>query len=166
MSVGQGFSPAYRKFKKRIRLKQFNYMGTYRYFVTLCAYNKESVFNDDSLVLVLLSLLREKAGIFRFGVWAYCFMPDHLHLLVEGFDDDSDFRKFISSFKQYSGFIYKKRCGLRLWQTNYYEHVLRREENTNTVAKYIFNNPVRKGMVEDYKKYALLGSFEFDVLQT
>jgi hypothetical protein len=28
-----------------------------------------------------------------------------------------------------------------------------------------FGNPVRKGLAEDYKKYKLLGSFEFDILQ-
>ena len=52
-----------------------------------------------------------------------------------------------------------------LWQINYYEHVLRKAEDTKGVAYYIFNNPVRKGLVEDFKDYAFLGSFEFDVMQ-
>jgi putative transposase len=157
--AGQGFSPADTKFKKRIRLKEFSYKGTHRYFVTLCTYNKANIFCDDFLASCLLDSLRKKSGTFRFRVWAYCFMPDHLHVLVEGNDDASDFRKFISSFKQDTGFSYKKKFGLRLWQTNYYEHVLRHEECTNAVANYIFNNPVRKGYVEDYRQYALLGSF-------
>ncbi|MBE0434046.1 transposase, partial [candidate division WOR-3 bacterium] len=175
LDVGQGFpdplfpttgSPANTEYKKRIRLKEFSYKGPHRYFVTLCTYNKENVFYGKYSVSCLLDSLRAKSRTFRFKVWAYCFMPDHLHLLVEGSDDSSNFRKFISSFKQDTGFSYKKRSGLRLWQTNYYEHVLRNEEYTDAVAKYIFNNPVRKGLVEDYRKYALLGSFEFDVSQT
>jgi putative transposase len=164
--VGQGFSPANRKFKKRTRLPDFSYKGTYRYFVTLCANNKRSVFNNVSVVSYILDLLKENAKIFGFRVWAYCFMPDHLHLLVEGENERSDFRKFISSFKQSSSFGCKEKYGLRPWQINYYEHVLRREEDTNTVANYIFNNPVRRGIVEDYREYAQLGSFEFDVTQT
>ncbi|UJS17719.1 MAG: hypothetical protein L3J17_01345 [Candidatus Jettenia sp.] len=52
---------------------------------------------------------------------------------------------------------------MRLWQINYYEHILRSDEDTRSVAYYIFNNPVRKGLVTDFKQYRFLGSFEFDI---
>lgn len=110
-----------------------------------------------------MEILCEKSKTFGFKVWAYCFMPDHLHLLIEGKDDDSDMKRFISTFKQFTGFSYKKKTGLPLWQINFYEHVLRREEDTMNVARYIFNNPVRKELVEDFRKYKFLGSFEFDL---
>jgi hypothetical protein len=41
--------------------------------------------------------------------------------------------------------------------------VLRREEDTTNVARYILDNPVRKGLVDGFKKYKSLGSFEFDL---
>jgi len=91
-------------------------------------------------------------------------MPDHLHLLIEGKDNSSDKRGFISSYKQSTSFYYKKKTGLSLWQVNYYEHVLRRGEDTTNVARYIFNNPVRKGLVDNFKKYKSLGFFGFDLL--
>jgi hypothetical protein len=50
----------------------------------------------------------------------------------------------------------------KLWQPSYYDHVLRREENLLETVKYIFNNPVRKKIVEHYKEYQLSGSFELD----
>ncbi|NOR17170.1 hypothetical protein GQ543_05615 [candidate division WOR-3 bacterium] len=171
-SVGQGFSLAdmnnkvSNRYKKRIRLKNFNYKGIYRYFITLCTFQKRKIFNDNSSVTWLIDVLREKSKLFIFKVWAYCFMPNHLHLLLEGEDYSSDMKKFISSFKQHTGYYYKKKMGGRLWQVNFYEHVLRKEEETISIAYYIFNNPVRKGLVNDYKKYEFLGSFEFDVLQT
>jgi putative transposase len=169
-SVGQGFSLANRKlqtnYKKRIRLKNFDYKGCYRYFVTLCTSRKQNIFCKGSSVFWLTNVLRRQSKSFKFKVWAYCFMPNHLHVLIEGKDDNSDMKKFISSFKQYTGFHYKNKFGERLWQINFYEHVLRREEDTIGVAHYIFNNPVRKGLVDDYKKYKYLGSFEFNVLQT
>jgi putative transposase len=150
--------------KKRVRLKGFDYRGFFRYFVTICTYNKEWVFKNDLLLVDWLTdILREKSSSFRFKVWAYCFMPDHLHLLIEGKDSNSDMRKFISSYKQSTGFSYKKKTGLPLWQISYYEHVLRKEEDTMNVARYIFNNPVRKELVDDFRKYKSLGSFEFDL---
>ncbi len=86
-------------------------------------------------------------------------------MLIEGEHEDSDMRRFVSAYKQQAGFYYKKKTGSPLWQINYHEHVLRKEEDTKGVARYIFNNPVRKGLVEDFKDYKFLGSFEFDVME-
>lgn len=151
-------------YKKRTRLKKFDYKGLYRYFITICTFNKEQIFKDNpSMVTWLVDILRKQSRTFRFKIWAYCFMPDHLHLLLEGGDVNSDLKKFISSYKQLSSFYYKKRVGKQLWQINYYDHVLRREEDNMNVAYYIFNNPVRKGIVDDFKQYKFIGSFEFDM---
>ena len=151
-------------YKKRTRLKKFDYKGLYRYFITICTFNKERIFKDNpSMVTWLVDILRKQSRTFRFKIWAYCFMPDHLHLLLEGGDVNSDLKKFISSYKQLSSFYYKKRVGKQLWQINYYDHVLRREEDNMNVAYYIFNNPVRKGIVDDFKQYKFIGSFEFDM---
>ncbi len=154
------------KYKKRIRLKYFEYKGCYRYFVTICTYDKKAVFTDKSVVVTLLDVLSTQSKAYGFKIWAYCFMPDHLHLLIEGEESDSDMKKFISSYKQQTGYYYKKENGSRLWQINYYEHVLRSVEDTKTVADYIFANPVRKGIVEDFIQYEFLGSFEFDINET
>ncbi len=51
----------------------------------------------------------------EFDVIAYCFMPDHLHLLVEGKSDRSDGKPFIARAKQYSGYymlrVTPRSCG-------------------------------------------------------
>ncbi len=151
------------KLKKRIRLRDFDYEGYYRYFVTICTYNKNSIFTQKDLTDSILEDLKKISQKRNFSIWAYCFMPDHLHLLVEGKKDNSDFKKFISEFKQTSGFNYSKRFKDKLWQINYYEHILRREEDTKKVAHYIFDNPVRKSLVKDFKEYCFQGSFVFEL---
>jgi REP element-mobilizing transposase RayT len=50
----------------------------------------------------------------------------------------------------------------KLWQPSFYDHVLRKDEDLLETAKYIFNNPVRKKIVEHYQDYQLSGSFELD----
>ena len=171
-TVGQGFSLAKNRtmknlvsYKKRIRLKNYDYSGCNRYFITICTYNKKPIFGDNSLVTWLISSLKEKSESFGFKIWTYCFMPDHLHLLIEGKELDSDMKQFISSYKQHTGFYYKKKTGQSLWQINFYEHVLRKEEDTINIAEYIMNNPVRKGLVDNYSEYNQIGSFEFDIKQ-
>jgi len=41
----------------------------------------------------------------------------------------------------------------RLWQRGFYDHALRKEEDVQKVAEYIVNNPVRMGLVEDWRNY-------------
>jgi putative transposase len=89
-------------------------------------------------------------------------MPDHLHLLLAG-EENSSLKDFMKIFKQRSGFYFKQRYNAPLWQPSYYDHVSRKEESLEEVARYIFENPVRKGLVDDWREYPLLGSMVFDL---
>ena len=146
------------KFAKRIRLKGFSYKGTYAYFITIACHGKQVYFIDGELVARTVDVLQTAAEQTGFDIWAYCFMPDHLHLLVEGKYEDADMRRFVSLFKQKSAYSCGKGRGRKLWQQNYYEHVLREEEDILGVVRYIFENPVRKEIVRDYAIYPYLGS--------
>lgn len=154
-----------KSFSKRPRLSGFDYRGCHWYFITICTDRKRGLFTDGSLVRWLTAKLREKSESFKFKIWAYCFMPDHLHLLVEGSCPGADMRKFVSSFKQLTGYQFWKSRKAALWQPSYYDHVLRNEEDALEVARYILNNPVRKGLVKDFLDYEFTGSFEFDIGQ-
>ena len=46
----------------------------------------------------------------------------------------------------------------RLWQVSFYEHALREEDSLRRVAGYIWENPVRAGLVEDPLVYGWSGS--------
>jgi putative transposase len=151
------------KFQKRIRLKDFSYKGFWRYFVTISTNFGKRYFENKECVQYCTDILRSISEIHKFSVLAYCFMPDHLHLLIEGKEEDSDFKKFISLFKQKTNFHFKKVKGDLLWQENYYEHVLRKEEDTLEIVKYILNNSVRKGLVTDFKNYPSISSFVYDL---
>jgi len=37
------------------------------------------------------------------------------------------------------------------------------EESVIETVRYIFNNPVRKGLVKEFKEYPFLGSMVFDI---
>jgi putative transposase len=93
-----------------------------------------------------------------FDVIAYCFMPDHIHLLLEGTHPTADFREFVRIFKQRSSYEWKRTYGTMLWQRSYFEHVLRDDEDTISVARYVLENPVRAGLVSYVEDYPYLGS--------
>ncbi|MGO8991431.1 MAG: REP-associated tyrosine transposase [bacterium] len=140
-------------FPKRPRLKDFDYLGTYSYFITILTKNHGSHFKEVEVVRTLTDILLEEARSEKFNILACCFMPDHFHLLVIGQDDRSDARKFVRLFKQKSGYWFKKNYNKNLWHVSYYDHILRKEESIESVALYILENPVRKGLVSDYRGY-------------
>lgn len=145
-------------FPKRTRLKTFDYLGAHRYFLTFCTADRHHVFEDAGFVeLVLMQFLRAAASL-GFSIVAYCFMPDHVHLLVEGLSPDSDLRRFAKDAKQYSGFEYKQKKAKALWQPSYYENVLREDDDAWSVARYIIENPLRARLVERVDEYPFLGS--------
>ena len=89
-------------------------------------------------------------------------MPDHLHLLVEGDTEASDCRRFIARSKQYSGYYFAQLYGLRLWQRYGFERVLREDEPTSVVARYILENPVRAGLSSRVSEYPFVGSLKYE----
>lgn len=151
------------KHPKRPRIGYFSYKGYYSYFITICTDSKKHVFVSGTVVDLVLSLLKEISSQFNFHVYTYCFMPDHLHILIVAEDENADLKSFLKMFKQKSGYYYKKEYGQKLWQPSFYDHVLRKKESLNKIAEYILLNPIRKGLVEDYKDYPYLGSLMFDM---
>jgi putative transposase len=155
------------KYKPNPRLKDFDYCGCYRYFITICTNNKKNVFvRNDNLVNKIVEFLEQTGMKLFFTVWVYCFMPDHLHILVEGNNERSDLKKFVKDFKQRTSYWYKNEVsntGNKLWQHGYYEHILRKEEDTDNIIKYILNNPVRKGLEMNALDYDYSGSLVIDV---
>jgi putative transposase len=146
-------------FPKRPRLKDFDYRGTYAYFVTILTKDRHLYFEETNIVNSLIDVLFEIGKLEKFKILTYCFMPDHLHFLVAGDDDKSNLKRFVDLFKQKSGYWFKKNFKDNLWHVSYYDHILRKEETIENVALYILGNPVRKGLVSDFNEYPFSKSF-------
>lgn len=144
-------------------VKGFNYIGLHRYSLTFCTDRRRPLFSDAAVVDLVMQQLLRSATEQKFSVIAYCFMPDHLHLLIEGTSDDSDARRFMKAFKQYSGYYYAQKHRDVLWQRYGFEHVLRDEEVTVVVARYILGNPVRAGLANTVEEYPFVGSLVYQL---
>jgi putative transposase len=115
-------------------LSGFDYLGPNRYSLRFCTDHRRDVFTNARVVQLVNAQFLRASGEHLFAILAHCFMPDHVHLLVEGVRADSDLRRFQAAAKQYSGFYYKKQYGQILWQRYGYERVLRSQEQTLDVV--------------------------------
>ena len=105
---------------------------------------------------------------FRYGICMpiYCLMPDHMHLLCAGFDqENSDQHRALRFIRRHGNALLRRSGGFEFQQQGY-DHVLRESERERdafqAVAWYIQCNPVRAGLVatdsaEDLARYRFLG---------
>ncbi len=146
--------------RKQNRLPLPNYAETHAYLLTLACEKRRREFNG-ALVGFCLEKLRGGAAKRKVHVLAYCFMPDHPHLLVYS-ENPAFVPAFLRDFKQITGFTFKKRTGRTLWQKSYHDHILRSEESVRRAARYIVANPVRAGIVSNPADYPYTGSFVWE----
>ena len=141
--------------RKTIRLKEFDYKTGYVYFVTICTKDKKHLFNDSKLAEFVASTIDHRVRNSEVIVYCYCIMSNHIHLLLSICEEyEKDLSAWIGTFKKYISIEGKKKFGIDdIWQKNYYDHVVRNDESMKTIADYILNNPVRKGIVDEWEKY-------------
>ena len=148
--------------RKNIRLPSLNYLGCRRFFITLCCEHRRKFFVEWRRAERLVELLRATAIQHQMAVYAYCVMPDHMHMLVIGLDPSSNCRNFVMDLKRRSTEDFQLQNSNPLWQKKFYDHILRRKDATGRVAAYIWMNPVRKGLCALPEDYPFSGSFVSD----
>jgi REP element-mobilizing transposase RayT len=145
-----------------IRLREESYLGGRWYFVTICAFERRGYFRERSTAEWSLRILREECQRDLFLARAYCLMPDHLHLLVQGVSPNANLLRFVESFKARTTYRFWMRRRETLWQVSFYDHILRDEDVPGDVAWYIWMNPVRAELVKSAEEYAFSGPFVKD----
>jgi REP element-mobilizing transposase RayT len=105
------------------------------------------------LAAQVIDQLLHNAVLFDFAVLAYCLMPNHLHALVEAESEQSALQTFVKRFKQTTGFAYRQEAKQSLWQAGYHERILRDDETTEVVVRYILENPIRAGLTNALGEY-------------
>jgi putative transposase len=143
------------------RISDFEYVGFLRYFLTVCVHPRRPVFADAPSGRWVRDELLRTSERFAFSITAYCVMHDHVHVLAEATREDSHLVKFVSAWKQTTGFYWKRRTNENLWQQGFFDHVLRDDEDERGVIRYIVENPVRAGYVSSPKNYPLSGSAKY-----
>ena len=145
------------KYRESPRLKSFAYRGHFAYFVTSVTRGRRQWFSEPQTAEACVAALIRSCVQYQFRVIAYCVMPDHVHALVLGEDDSSNLKEMMKLFKQTSSFHFHAQTGELLWQISYHDRVLRGEEAIEDIARYIWANPERAGLVSDFRSYPYSG---------
>ena len=144
------------RLRKHPRLPQEIYREGHVFFTTLCTHERYRWFErypelTRQAVATLQATGHERGAV----IYAWSFLPDHVHLLAQ----DDDLLQFVRVFKgQLTPLARTFETDRRLWQVSFYDHALRKEDSLRRIAGYIWDNPVRAGLVEDPLTYPWSGS--------
>jgi putative transposase len=116
--------------------------------------NRENIFlnyKDYEKYLSFLSRYSEEKGA---AVFAYCLMPNHVHLLVTPSGEEVLAKMMQGVTLCYTQYFNREkgRTG-RLWECRYHSTVIDAERYLWAVSRYIENNPVRAGIVKKPEDY-------------
>lgn len=140
------------------RLSKEHYRGFVSGSFTLCIKNGSELFSDDAVVKVFADILASVAGKEGCIVPAYCFMPDHQHIVLSGTAVDSDLWAVLRAYKQRTGYWLSRNRPEITWQKDFYDHIIRSDKSLATHVRYVLDNPVRSGLVTDWKDHPHKGS--------
>ncbi len=145
--------------RKRIRVDKAVYAqpGTIA-LLTVCTDSKTPVFRETDSAEIVRSEIRRLHGD-RWSVLGYCIMPDHVHLLV--LNVDGSLVDFVRVLKGRTARLLRERVDRSPWQRSFHDHLIRRSDDISATLKYLFENPVRAGLVSDWTKYAWSGSLRW-----
>jgi putative transposase len=148
--------------EKKHRLPETAYKGEVSVAFTLCVQDRQNIFLTSSIVDNFTRILRSLMVRVPCIIPVYCFMPDHQHLIISGTSNQADVLNFIKIYKQKTGYWLSRNLSAK-WQKDFYDHVIRKEENLINIARYILDNPVRRGLVAHWDDYPFKGSVGFDL---
>ena len=152
------------KYRRKIRLEPEIYrIAGLPCFITVATKDKQQVFSNQRLACDLAALLQTVCLENDIPLYAYCVMPDHVHFLVSA-SETKGIIDFVAEIKSRSTKIAWQH-GYRgtIWQRSFYDHFLRQDEDCRAVAEYIIHNPVRSGMVAEWKDYSFSGSLVYEL---
>lgn len=136
------------------RIKRYFEEG-YPYFITTITYKRLPIFIDEKMIKIILVTLEYFKLILEYKIYAYCVMPDHIHLVIQsmGKYDISYIMKMVkgSFARKYNKITSKSGT---VWQERFFDEGMRNDAVLLTKIEYVHNNPVRAGMVtapEEYK---------------
>ena len=145
------------------RLPRDCYRGEVAVAFTACVAERRPLFQDAITIHAFVELLRASAQKHGCLVMVYCFMPDHVHLILSGTGPGSDAWRAMVDFKQQTGYWLRRQTRETSWQKDFYDHIVRRDEDMAAQARYVAENPVRRGFVAHWRDYPFTGAIGVDL---
>jgi putative transposase len=129
---------------------RYSQVGAY-YAITTNSAQRHPLFVDDAAMAVTTVL----ADADRLGMepQAWVVMPDHVHMVLHL--SAGSLGSAIQAFKSLAARAVNTACGTcgPVWQAGYFDRCLRSETDLYRQARYVIENPLRRGLAQRIEEY-------------
>src|SRR5215207_2288891 len=120
-----------------------------------------NVFADSEFAKEVVAVVIDRCVSRRAALDIICLMPDHAHLLLritrDGLVD------VVGDLKSRTTRLWWRHGGSGvLWQRSFYDRGIRTASEFDETVRYILENPVRAGLVDDWRDYPFIGGALLD----
>jgi putative transposase len=170
--------------RRSVRVPGYDYTTPGAYFVTICAHDRACLFGE---IVEGTMRVNEYGSITREAWWKtaetrayvalqayeYIVMPNHIHGIIRivgepeatperfGKPVRGSIPTIVRAFKSATTRRINVTRGIsnaRVWQTNYFEHIIRDDEQMHRIRRYIADNPARWDEDEENPLRASVGA--------
>ncbi len=154
--------------RKHCRLKEYDYSQNGKYFITICSFNRKSIFSDIVGAIhespevklkpygkIVDNVIKQLEDRFQIILDNYVIMPNHIHLIISIESQNTlraihesplQNRSLISKIVGYlkmnvSKEIHKIKPDENVWQRSFHDHIIRDERDFKKYRDYIIKNP-------------------------
>ena len=149
--------------RRSIRLSGYDYSQPGAYFVTICTYNRELSLKAEQVKEIVRSAWDSLPARFPHVMLdEFVMMPNHIHGIIilaptagappgrgaasrGAASSAPTLGRVVRAFKSVSAIEANRimsRSERPFWQRNYYEHIIRDEDELNIIRQYIRDNPL------------------------
>ena len=154
-------------YRRSIRLQGYDYNQAGAYFITICTQNRECLLGDiqegnyllNEFSKIVIDVWQNIPIHFQnIEIDAYVVMPNHFHGIIvieknveitttkeRSWNESKPMLARVVAYFKYTTTksinTARQTAGVKVWQRNYYEHIIRSENSLNRLREYIANNP-------------------------
>lgn len=134
----------------------FTHMSVYD--ITMVSHERRRVLTIPALAESIVHCFKTAPVFHKWAVGRYVIMPDHVHLLCRDIGSRKVLSGFIRDVKKYTANQARSlNIPGRLWQPEFFDHVLRDTESYAEKSEYLRMNPVRAKLAADPESWPWQG---------
>lgn len=142
-------------------MKDYDYSQNNAYFVTICTKDRLPTIDSDIIRGIIQKAWENLPSHYPTVILdEFAIMPNHVHGIIiiqdksvgAGLRPARKLSELVRAFKSFSSREINKHfdnSGHSFWQRNYYEHVMRNDDDLYRTRKYIRENPLKWDLDEE-----------------
>ena len=132
---------------------QRTYSNSGYYHIMLRGNERKKIFLDDEDRQKFIAIIRKKKIATNLLLYAYCLMDNHVHLVLR--DDKNEISIIMKGIATSYAMFFNNKYGRvgHMFQDRFKSEAIEDERYLMAAIRYVHNNPVKAGMVENPEQY-------------